>query len=240
MHSNGLTLVKTLGTDLLDFIFPGYCYTCNLSLPSPDKYLCSRCLEKLPVLPTPFCSFCKTFLNNLPIDHNCKTYLHSVYSLWTYAEGVETLIHKFKYEGKVGLGKRLGQFLAQQLSTQSFWTEIETIIPVPLHPSRKRERGYNQAEVLAQSIAGCTEVELVSDALRRCRNTKDQTRLSAVERKENVKDAFQVSERIDLTRMTIMLVDDVITTGATLNECAKTLKQNGAKEVYASTLAVAV
>jgi len=240
MHSNGLTLVKTLGTDLLDFIFPGYCYICNLSLPNPDKYLCSRCLEKLPVLRTPFCSSCKIFLDDLPAGHNCQRPLHSVYSLWTFAEGVETLVHKFKYEGKVGLGKKLGQFLAQQLSTQSFWTEMETIIPVPLHPSRIRERGYNQAEVLAQSIADCTEVKLASKALRRCRNTKDQTRLSAAERKENVKDAFRVSEGIDLSKMTIMLVDDVITTGATLNECAKTLKQKGAKKVYASTLAVAV
>src|SRR4030067_2244410 len=160
MHSNGLTLVKTLGTDLLDFIFPGYCYICNLSLANPDKYLCSSCLEKLPVLPTPLCSACKTFLNNLPVDHYCRTYLHSVYSLWTYAEGVETLVHKFKYGGKVGLGKRLGQVLAQQLSAQSFCAGIETIFPVPLHPSRKRERGYNQAEVLAQSIARWREVQV--------------------------------------------------------------------------------
>lgn len=240
MHSNGRTLVKTLGTDLLDFIFPGYCYICNVSLHSPDKYLCSSCLEKMPALPTPFCSSCKIFLDDLPAGHNCERPLHSVYSLWTYAEGVETLVHKFKYEGKVGLGKRLGQFLAQQLSTQSFWAEIETLVPVPLHPSRKRERGYNQAEVLAQSIAGCTEVKLLSKALRRYRNTQDQTHLSAAQRKENVRDAFQVSERIDFSKKTIMLVDDVITTGATLNECAKTLKQNGAKKVYACTLAVAV
>lgn len=240
MHSNGLTLVKALGTDLLDFIFPGYCYICNLSLANPDKYLCSSCLEKLPVLPTSFCSFCKTFLNNLPIDHNCKTYLHSVYSLWTYAEGVETLIHKFKYEGKVGLGKILGQVLAQQLSSQSFWPEIETLIPVPLYSSRKRERGYNQAEVLAQALADCTKVKPISNALRRCRNTPDQTHLSSAERKENVKDAFKVDEGIDFSKMTIMLVDDVITTGATLNECAKTLKQNGAEKVHACTLAVAV
>lgn len=240
MSLNSLALTKTLGNDLLDFIFPGYCYICNLFLANPDKYLCSSCLEKMSVLPTPFCTVCKTFLDNLPTNHNCKAYLHSAYSLWTFAEGVETLVHKFKYESKVGLGKRLGQVLAQQLSTQSFWPEIDTLIPVPLYSTRKRERGYNQAEVLAQSVADCTKVRPISNALRRCRNTKDQTHLSAAQRKENVKNAFQVSAGIDLSRVTIMLVDDVITTGATLNECAKTLKQNGAKEVYACTLAVAV
>jgi len=240
MAPDSLALVKTLGNDFLDFVFPGYCYICNFSLSNPDKYLCSSCLEKLPPLPASFCPVCKTFLNDLPNSHNCQSHLHSAYSLWAYAEGVETLIHKFKYEGRVGLGKRLGRLLAQQLSTQSYWAEIETIIPVPLHPSRKRERGYNQAEVLALALAECTHLEQVSNALKRCRNTKDQTRLSAAQRKENVKDAFKVSEGIDFSKMTIMLVDDVITTGATLNECAKTLKQRGAKEIYACTLAVAV
>ena len=240
MTRSGLTALKGLGQDLLDFIFPSHCYLCSQYLSSPEKFYCNNCIQNLPALAKPFCPICKIYITELPAIHFCQTNLEWVYSLWSYHKPVEILVHKIKYEGKTGLARNLGQILAEQIRANNSLNRVDLIVPVPLHHSRHRERGYNQAEIIAQTISPTLNLKMAPDLLIRKKNTKDQTRLTAVERIENVRDAFSVKDEIEIEGMTIMLVDDVITTGATLDECARTLQSAGARKIYACTLAVAV
>lgn len=239
MIQSGLEQLKSLGRDLLDFIFPSHCYICNLHLESPQRFVCLNCLESMPVLPEPICPICKRFRSSLQSEHTCRTHLQSVYSVWTYAELAGILIHKFKYERKTGLGIRLAQRLSSELKKNDFLSEVDLVIPVPLYPARKRERGFNQAEIIAREVAGTCGLALSTKALRRPKNTRAQTLLSAHQRQENVRNAFRTSDGTELLGKNVLLVDDVVTTGATLNECARTLREAGVKQVWACTLAVA-
>jgi ComF family protein len=164
----------------------------------------------------------------------------AVRSLGTFDDHYQKLIHRFKYGKSLPLGRRLAERLGQVVSETAGFGDCHLVIPVPLHRARHRERGFNQSDVLAQGISQATGVAFGKGILKRKKNTKDQTHLNAQQRAENVKDAF-VIKRPDLTNgKRAILVDDVMTTGATLNECAETLRAAGVKEVLAVTLAVVV
>ena len=170
---------------------------------------------------------------------HCSAYLDRVYALGVFDENFQELIHNFKYKGKISLGKKLGHRLAEELKGQNL-SDFTYLIPVPLHKARKRERGFNQSEILAEALAQKLNLRLPQNILIRIKNTKDQTKLSIEERKQNVAGAFQVQDQHKILHgQKIILVDDVITTGATLNECARVLKQAGAKEILAVTIAKA-
>lgn len=240
MSPSGLALLKSLWQDLSDFAFPGYCYLCNQHLGSPDRFVCASCLENLPVLPDPFCPLCRKREAEMQNGHTCQTNLRSVYSLWPYDDKAGVLIRKFKYENRMSLGVKLSRRLAQELKRLSFFSCIDLVLPVPLHGSRKRERGFNQSEIIARTIAETHNSILMAPALKRWKNTLDQTHLSASERRQNVRGAFCLAGDQNLRSKKVLLVDDVVTTGATLSECAGTLRSGQVDEVYACTLAVAV
>jgi ComF family protein len=113
--------------------------------------------------------------------------------------------------------------------------QFDALVPVPLHPARRRERGYNQAELLAKAMAAETGFPIIAHELRRIRATPSQTKLDRHARAENVKDAFALAKDLSFTGLKILLVDDVYTTGATLNECARMLREAGAASVFALT-----
>ena len=163
-----------------------------------------------------------------------------VKSLGTFDDHYQVLIHNFKYKRKTSLGKRLGLRLGENLCSDQRFLDSDLLMPVPLHPARKRERGFNQSEILAEMVSERINVPLAKGILRRIKNTKDQTNLSAEQRRENVAGAFSVSHPERISGKRIILVDDVITTGATLKECAKVLKEAGAKRIVAATLVVAM
>jgi ComF family protein len=227
----------------LDFIYPPVCLICREVIreenpQNPRVAVCSDCWNALEVEEKPYCSECKLDLQ-FGQAHNCPAYLDRVYSLGMFDENFQEMIHHFKYKNKISLGKKLGQGLAEKLKEYNL-VNYNHIIPVPLHKARKRERGFNQSEILAETLAKELNLLLQKEILFRIRNTKDQTKLSEEERKRNVAGAFEVRDtgRI-LAGKKVILVDDVITTGATLNECAKVLKQAGVKEILAVTIAKA-
>jgi ComF family protein len=154
---------------------------------------------------------------------------------------LQSIIHQLKYNGMTSLGVELGRKLGEKLQTQHLERSIDGMIPVPLHSAKLRERGYNQSEHIAKGIRQVMGIPLYSSLLLRHKYTSSQTQLSAVERKENVGDAFSVNKRdlLDLEGKTFLLVDDVITTGATIDACAKVLTQHGARRVVASSVALA-
>ncbi|MCJ7508243.1 MAG: hypothetical protein MUO85_05870 [candidate division Zixibacteria bacterium] len=129
--------------------------------------------------------------------------------------------------------------MGEKIKGDKRFLECDFLIPVPLHPSRKRKRGFNQSEILALEISQKLSLPTLKDVLKRKKRTKDQTTLNAKEREENVKGAFSIRDEDKILDKQIILVDDVMTTGATLKECARTLVEAGAREIVGLTVAVA-
>ena len=226
-----------LKDDLLDFVYPQSCP------------ICEKCWSTLATLPAPFCTYCKSLLEDeeTTFKHRCVYLSHpedrrilSVRSLGTFDDHYKTLIHRFKYGRKIPLGKRLAESLGEKVACEKDFIGCDLIIPVPLHRARHRSRGFNQSQILAEGISEVTNLPLMKDILKRKKNTQDQTYLNAQQRKENVRGAFVVTQPDRIVGKHVILVDDVITTGATLNECARMLLDAGATKIFAVTLAVVV
>jgi len=255
-----MEILKTflqLKSSLLDFVFPANCILCGSHLSPetgeessegscPASLICLECWESLNVLPHPLCPKCRAFLNqsqdafaNTRRCPNCaESPLRLNRSLGLFDPNYQTLIHYFKYKRKITLGKKLGRRLGEILKEEEFLEDYDFLIPVPLHPSRERERGYNQSKILADEISRLTSLPLLDKVLFRKKNTRDQTYLTAEERERNVKGAFRLKHSLTLQGKKILLVDDVMTTGTTLKECSKILKEAGAKEVAGATVVV--
>ena len=236
-----------LKDDLLDFVYPQACPICRNPLKREERDICEECWKTLAILPSPYCPYCKSFFENRDeiASHQCPNLTGSeerrilaVRSLGTFDDYYQKLIHRLKYDRKIQLGKRLAEKLGEILSEDKGLAGCDMVIPVPLHRARERERGFNQSEILAEGISRAVGVLLSTDALKRKKHTKDQTYLNAQQRAENVKGAFVARHPEKINGKNVILVDDVMTTGATLNECARTLQDAGARGVFAATLAV--
>jgi competence protein ComFC len=244
---NLLHALAELKDDLLDFVYPQHCVICKKHLKRGEQDVCEVCWNSLVTLPAPFCPYCKSFID--PEDSKCgfcrftgkiaeDHKVSMARSLGWFDDSYKELIHQFKYGKKVSLGKRLGQRLGETINGDPNFLKSDFLIPVPLHKSRQRERGFNQSKILAEEISKITGLSVLKDALKRKKNTKDQTYLSREQREENVRGAFVVTSSEMINSKSIILVDDVITTGATLSECARILKQSGVQQILATTIAV--
>lgn len=149
-----------------------------------------------------------------------------------------TAIHHLKYQDKPKVGLLFGLELGKNLLKIDWFNEIDLIIPVPLHKMKKISRGYNQSLLIAQGIQTISNKQLEYKSVKRVRFTKTQTKLTIEQRRENVLNAFKVTNRTNIIGKSILIVDDVCTTGSTSSELAKTLIRNGAKQVSLATLAV--
>jgi len=163
--------------------------------------------------------------------------LPHLFSAVRYREPIVTAIHRFKYRGEVFLAPYLAEFLIELCRRHKLNERIDCVVPVPLHPTRFRERNFNQSELLGQEIAACFSLPVLNRFLVRFRNTPSQTGLSGQERMTNVSDAFQVRKDLIFKGRRCLLVDDVLTTGATLSACRNRLLAAGAAEVYGLALA---
>jgi ComF family protein len=151
----------------------------------------------------------------------------------------QQLIHHIKYHNEPELAVELGNIIGQKLLLSKRFTEIDAIIPLPLFKTRERKRGYNQAERLAKGVAEVLQKPLWNDLIKRNRSTATQTKKTRSERWENVEGIFTISSRREIKDLHLLVVDDVITTGATLEACAASLREQGAK-ISISTLAYAM
>jgi ComF family protein len=230
---------------LLDIFFPPLCHICKGHLADAgDIHVCAPCREKLQFINSPLCSVCGVpFVTAGGTDHPCGPCLGhapaytAARSAILFAGGAQELIHRFKYDHNVRLRSSLGLLTAAQLA--GFVAEIapDLLLPVPLHRKRLRWRGYNQAVLLGEILAKEWGVPLQRDNLRRIRWTEPQTHLAAAERARNVRGAFAVRNRDVLEGKRVVLVDDVFTTGSTVEECAATLRRAGTAAVYVVTVA---
>ena len=241
--------MRNLISGLCDIIYPKTCHLCKnkLQAASIGGLVCATCWSKIKLNLPPFCASCGRHLDSQAIEKNtcpsCSRYKANFYfdrafSPCQYTGTIKKLIHEFKYSGKDYLSKPLGKLMHTFIRDYQLPIQhLDYLIPIPLHKSRQREREFNQAEILSQEIAREFDKKVLTNALIRVKPTKTQTELTFQERCQNVKKSFSVT-RPELVKDTnLLLIDDVLTTGATSSEAAKCLKSAGAQKVLLLTLA---
>jgi len=221
---------------ILNLFFPSECPACQAPSDSHEHNpICSKCWSGIARYEGPSCSICglPTVSEYTGLCAECltKTPPFSRITCYSIYEGaLKESIHLLKFNGVKRLAKPLGSLLAQLTSN-----DFDAVIPVPLHISRLREREFNQAALLGYHLSKTFKKPLLPDALRKIRQTELQTAVSGKERRANLRGAFSASG--DMSGMRLLLVDDVITTGATVRECSSILKKNGAHEIKVVALA---
>lgn len=226
---------------LLNFIFPPHCPICKTRIQNANS-LCANCFKNIRFISKPYCEKCgRPFEFQIPGELLCGTCLtkKQVFSkaraAFKYDDFSKHLILPFKHGDHIELTSLLTNMLAQ--AGNDLFPEIDILIPVPLHRFRLMKRKYNQAALLAKSLSAYIHKPFVTGVLRRVKSTQSQGHMKKAERKKNVSQAFSVKNNQKLIGKHVLLIDDVMTSGATLNECAKVLKKAGAKEVSYLTLA---
>lgn len=218
---------------ILSFVFPPRCALCGEINYSKENKICENCLKNLPL------TYSKpAFPMGEKQKGRKKIYFYSVISPFYYIDCVRKGILGLKFYGRMETSAFLGAYMADCVKYNAFYKDIDLIVSVPASRQRKNKRGYNQCLLLAKEIAKILNIELHKDLLIRKKNASPQSLAkNKYERKKNVLNAFTVSNSPVVKGKNILLVDDVVTTGATLNECAKVLKQCGANKVLCVTAA---
>ena len=232
---------------LRDIIYPKLCLACKQKLfpGSIDGFVCPGCWAKIKKNTPPFCRRCgRQLQGNVLAKNICPgcvrrpPHFDRAFSPCAYEGVTKKLIQEFKYKKKDYLGFTLSRLLIEFIKEYALPLDlIDWVVPVPLHRTRMREREFNQARVLADYVAGEFKIEMLADNLIRQRYTKTQTDLEVQERLLNVRDSFLVKDVRSVQGKNILLVDDVLTTGATSSEAASALKKAGAGIVFVATLA---
>ncbi len=222
-------------TEIFDFFLPRFCFSCKRKLSSNEHVVCPECLDKIKLADS----------DRLNIEFNRKflgkKIISGFTSLYVFEKDKELqhIIHSLKYNQRFLVGKFLGKMLGNSIkSTLKEWS-INTIVPVPLHHLKKAERGYNQSFYIAKGISEATKLPINNSIIKRKKFTKSQTTMNLIERQDNINGAFKIKNGEKLSGKNVLLVDDVITTGATTSECGKVLLNNGANKVYAASVAIA-
>ncbi len=222
--------------DLLELFFPELCITCGNRLVSQENYLCIDCWHDLPVS-----NFHHEPENKVAQMFWGRVKIEFATSFFQYRKGsrYQQLIHFIKYKGLKELGMETGKRFGHVLSESVDFHSVDLIVPVPLHPKKLRKRGYNQSEWIARGIAESMQREMITGNLFRIVHTSTQTKKNRFERWQNVEGIFGIHKPEQFTGKHILLVDDVITTGSTLEACAVQLLKAGNTKISIATLAFA-
>ncbi len=234
-------------TALLDFFFPPLCHVCRTFIPDAGVlHICPSCREQMPPVGHPLCPVCGIPFQGAGTDHPCGNCIKDLPAFdaaraaLLYEGHSRDLIHAFKYRNKTHLRRPLALLAAEGLTEFVMSRAPDLIAPVPLHVRRLRSRGFNQAVLLGELLARRWRLPLARRALVRIRWTEPQINLAAHERRDNVKGAFCVRDPAVVAGKRVLLLDDVLTTGSTAEECSRVLKLAGAAEVTVITVARAV
>lgn len=231
----------------LNLLYPRNCPLCRAALDEADRgVVCPACLAAAKLITPPFCLRCALpfAAGEITAPFTCGycQHLHFWFERAVAAcraDGVvRDCIHRLKYQGELYFISHLAAWLIDAARRELDWSAVDFIIPVPLHPRKRRERQFNQAELLARRLSRAMRKPVLGSALRRVKDTDTQTALTAEQRAVNVRGAFAAGRIAGLAGQRVVLVDDVFTTGATLNNCAKVLVQEaGVRSVIALTVA---
>jgi competence protein ComFC len=239
------SIFKLLKNGASNLLWPAVCINCRAAITDNNDRFCHNCWRELLSCTTD--SYCRRcghdtteagiVNNNCPACIGRQFHFESIVRCGKYADVLKSMILAFK-NSRCELSSILGELADTTFHNSSFHDNIDYLVPVPLHWKRQFTRGYNQAKLIAKKLSGCEQ--RLNTNLVRIRNTAAQPSMTTpAARERNVADAFAVRKGHDFAGKKICLIDDIKTTGATLNECAKTLKQAGAEKIYALVLAVA-
>lgn len=241
---NAARLLLTAGRIGLDFVYPRVCAGCGSAITDGARGVCWDCIARLAVVRFPFCSICgNPVCGAVDRDYVCQLcrkdgrHFDRARSAVHFDAAAAPILHCFKYSNAVHLAGDLAGLLLACVRTHYAPAEIDAVTFVPLHPARERERSYNQSRLLAVRAARGIGRPQAPECLRRTRPTGSQTGLNARERRDNVRGAFKAVNRGWIAGRRFLLVDDVMTTGATVDECARMLKDAGAASVAVATVA---
>jgi ComF family protein len=222
--------------DFWAMIFPEFCVACQTPVVKGEGQVCTNCRYSLPFADYhlhPENEFTQKLATKLPLKYGLA------YLKFTKSSRVQRILHALKYEGNQEIGELLGYWYGNILKESQFEGVFDVIIPVPLHPSKLRKRGYNQSDCIAKGLSEGLGVKWSSEILVRTKATESQTKKSRMERWFNVSQIFAVTKPQLIDNQHILLIDDVVTTGATLEACWQALENAGAKSVSVMALAAA-
>lgn len=232
---------------LRDIIYPRICLLCKKKLPDypRETVVCGLCRDKARKNLPPFCCRCGRHLDKKSLSKNiCGTCIRKqlhfdrAFSPFAYEGGIKELIHQFKYQNKKHLGPFLGGLLVDFIKDYEIPIDfIDVIVPIPLSKTKMREREFNQAEILSRCLSREFGKDIDTDNLQRVKHNRSQTELDIDSRFSNIKDCFRLKNPSSIKDRNVLLVDDVLTTGATSSEAALVLKNNRANIVFTITLA---
>ena len=225
---------KMIWSDFVDLIFPRCCEACDGSLVGNEEIICTSCRISLPRIEKSSIHVESLKYKFVNIPEVLST---SAFLLFTKRGKVQKLLHALKYKGNQEVGVLLGFMFGQELIGENMLPDAELIISVPLHKKKISSRGYNQSDLLAEGLSDATNIPWSGTILLRNKHTETQTGKSKKERHENVDGVFEVKNI--LTQKSVIIIDDVLTTGATLAACVDALKNAGCEEFHILTIAVA-
>ena len=218
-----------------DFFIPRYCPSCKKKLKLEENCICEECLSSIE----------RADSSRLNSEYQRKFASTGIISGFTSLfvfekdKALQQFIHSIKYNKRFLNAKYLGKLIGKNLKQQIISWNVDFILPVPLHSLRKIDRGFNQSKYIAIGMGKELGINVKSNLLKRTRYTETQTNLTLKEREENISTAFQTKHKSMIEGKTFLLVDDIITTGATIRECGKVLLENGAAKVFACSAAIA-
>jgi ComF family protein len=227
----------------VSLLYPSVCTICGRGVRA-NEYLCNQCEAKAVRIVAPFCQKCsEPFEGSITSEFTCANCAHrtihfdAAVSAYRGRGIVRQIIHEFKYGRQIHLRHLVARWVHAALDDERLRdSRFDVIVPVPLHATRQRERGFNQASLLAALLSAQTSIAS-KPLLERIRYTTTQTTLDRSERMENLHNAFRLRKNADVRGLRVLLIDDVLTTGSTLSECARVLKRAGALSVHAATAA---
>lgn len=226
---------------LLDLIFPPRCLLCDEVLTVKEQHVCVACDINRFINEGNRCIKCGRLISSMEERCDvCKQVDYSFdqgFALLQYEGIIHTTFYRLKYGNRKEVGTAFGEMMAKYLRDKIRHMDISVIIPVPLHPSREKQRGYNQAEVIAKTLAKEMNLPVDTNYLLRIKATKPQSSINLRARQNNLKNAFSVSSKQHYEQ--VLLIDDIYTSGNTMDQCAKVLKEAGVKKVYFITAAIA-
>ena len=228
--------MKNLFADLLDLIYPNLCFICGETLLKSESHICLSCLNNIP----------RTnyhLLTDNPVEKRFwgKAPIFRGTSFFFFQKGspFQKLLHELKYKGNKEIGEILGRYAAAELLNSPDFCSIDIIIPIPLHPKRFAQRGYNQSEWRGKGLSAVLDKPQDTNTLKRVKQTTTQTKKSVFERFENTEGIFELSGAKELEGKHLLLIDDVLTTGSTLNAAINTLLNIPNVKISIFTLAIA-
>ena len=212
-----VTSLKTWLQALLHLFYPRQCVVCGAALQEGEEVMCLSCNMGMPRTHyhlKPDNRVEQLFWGKIPLERATSYFLYHRQSPYAH------LVHRLKYDGRRDVGHTLGRFLAAEIQPSGFFRDVDVIVPVPLHPEKQRQRGYNQSECIVRGMSALTKIPVDAASVKRLKHTETQTHKSVYGRWENVQGIFSLCNPERFVGKHVLLVDDVLTTGATLTACA--------------------